>query len=603
MKYYIEQFEAWKDALEKFSKSVEKDLEEIRKCKDQVSAIKMEIDDNYVSGKYFRDDNKIVISAPEVIIGNVDKSGVLLPGSSNVTIRANDIQLQGVGVTPQIGGSITSKASKIISVAVDPGIDGKDEVLLNTSQIISHANEITLHSESGAGILPSDTYSMGSGINLAADSTIVIDATKSCDILKKSLDKREKQIKDRISDCKEKVRKAKSNVDDITKKIGKLVDDNSYDSSDFETRGNYDDIELIQEEFKVLFAGLYDAMSHYFTTLSELSEANRRKDALEKTEKMVQDYKSKYKTNPNGNKVDIRSECIDITSVDGDGNIRTDDLSGVKVRAKNVSFAANDYDSSLLKESKFSVSAQTIDLATVSATNIKKDSKGNISSGTYSAVGDVHIVSKNVAIESVDYQMKNDKLQEKELTRNGTVSIRTENVDVSLTETTGKATGKFDLNAKAIELKGIDVDKEKGTDKSIAAASSMLLLSDKMFIGSKDEKTKSKLVQISSDEIGAFAEKTMELQQAKGVVQLSGGDVALQGGKTQLYGATTIYGKSVFKSDVDAGDVDVKNLKVKTSFKSPCTSEGIAVPGAPASGKLTEKLKQQQAPKTEKQNK
>jgi hypothetical protein len=56
----------------------------------------------------------------------------------------------------------------------------------------------------------------------------------------------------------------------------------------------------------------------------------------------------------------------------------------------------------------------------------------------------------------------------------------------------------------------------------------------------------------------------------------------------------TSQGKTTFKSDVTAGTVDVKNLKVDSSFKTPYTTEGISVPGAPSTAKLSAKLSEEE---------
>ena len=78
------------------------------------------------------------------------------------------------------------------------------------------------------------------------------------------------------------------------------------------------------------------------------------------------------------------------------------------------------------------------------------------------------------------------------------------------------------------------------------------------------------------------------------ILQLSGGNASLSGSKTTLYGETTSEGKTTFKSDVTAGTVNMKNLKVDSSFKTPYTTEGISVPGAPSTAKLSAKLKEEE---------
>ena len=68
----------------------------------------------------------------------------------------------------------------------------------------------------------------------------------------------------------------------------------------------------------------------------------------------------------------------------------------------------------------------------------------------------------------------------------------------------------------------------------------------------------------------------------------------MSGSKTTFYGESTLQGKTTFKSDVTAETVDMKNLKVQTSFKTPYTTEGISVPGAPSTAKLSAKLNEEE---------
>ena len=57
-------FSDWKKALQNLQDSVAKDLEEIRRQKAEVQQIKTDIFNRLAEGKYFRDDKRIVISAP-----------------------------------------------------------------------------------------------------------------------------------------------------------------------------------------------------------------------------------------------------------------------------------------------------------------------------------------------------------------------------------------------------------------------------------------------------------------------------------------------------------------------------------------------------------
>ena len=119
-------FVNWQTALENFQKNVEKDLDEIRLQKEEVQRIKADIIDKLDKSRYIRDDNRLIISAPEIIIGNVDKSGLLNSGESKVIIRGTDISLEGVGSDGTSAGRVISRASSIRQIAVDPGKDGME---------------------------------------------------------------------------------------------------------------------------------------------------------------------------------------------------------------------------------------------------------------------------------------------------------------------------------------------------------------------------------------------------------------------------------------------------------------------------------------------
>ena len=165
-----EQFTDLQSALEKFQQNVKKDIEEIRSQKDEIQRIKQDILDNLEKGRYIRDDNRIIISAPEIIIGNVDKSGILWGGGSKVVIRATNIDLEGVGTGTSGIGSIVSRAPSIRQIAVDPGKDGIEQVVKPISEIVSQAQNIVLRGENADDYFPQSSLSnSGSGIHLSTN--------------------------------------------------------------------------------------------------------------------------------------------------------------------------------------------------------------------------------------------------------------------------------------------------------------------------------------------------------------------------------------------------------------------------------------------------
>ena len=208
-----EQFTDWKSALEKFQQNVKKDIEEIRSQKDEIQRIKQDILDNLEKGRYIRDDNRIIISAPEIIIGNVDKSGILWGGGSKVVIRATNIDLEGVGTGTSGIGSIVSRAPSIRQIAVDPGKDGIEQVVKPISEIVSQAQNIVLRGENADDYFPQSSLSnSGSGIHLSTNGQISIDATLPCDTLSESLEQEEKALNTQINDLNQTASQAKSTV-------------------------------------------------------------------------------------------------------------------------------------------------------------------------------------------------------------------------------------------------------------------------------------------------------------------------------------------------------------------------------------------------------
>ena len=594
MKALAAQFANWQEALENFQKNVEKDLQEIRRCKREVQRMKIDLIDRLEKGRYIRDDQRVIISAPEIIIGNVDKSGVLCGNYSQVIIRGNEVNLEGVGLGDSEVGSIVSRAASIQQVAVDPGIDGREQVVKSTSEIISQAKSVVLRSEKATGCFSGQYLAASDGnIVLSTDGQIDLEATLPCETLKKELTQTEKGLKAQLGDLKKETSQAKADVSSLLSQMNKLVGNDTMNLDPVTTRTNYMDIEELHEEFQQLSSALYRTMTDYFDALSRQAECNRQLSSVQNQEKELDQRKSKYKEESTNTFISLRSENLNLTSIDGDGNLRSNPGAGIALSGKQVSLSSYGNDSALIKDSEVFIGSQQVQINTA---NPKVSDK----SSEFPADGQVRVVSKDIQFETVDYELKDQKIEEKSLTKEGSFSVRAEKIALSATDTEGKATGTISANAKQMALKAMDVDKEKGDDKALSAGSSMLLLAEKVYAGSKDKKTRSKLFQVASEQVGVFGDKTVELQQdGKAILQLGGGNALLSGSKTTLYGETTSEGKTTFKSDVTAGTVNVKNLKVDSSFKTPYTTEGISVPGAPSTAKLSAQLKEEEL-KTEK---
>ena len=645
-------FSEWKQTLDDFRQSVQKDLEEIHQQKVEIQQLKADIYSKIDGGQYYRDDKRIVISAPEIVIGNVDYSGDLLGCMGKVVIKGSEVDLEGAGNN----GAIVSRAPSIRQIAVDPGTDGLENVVCETSEIVNQACDIVLQSEDATDAFSQTPVPAGrGGIRLHATTDMVIEAAVSAERRKENIEESIKQLESQIKEYEKDVESQKKNVETYFDNMQKLLEqeDKVNEESIFTGRLAGDDLTDIHEYMDSVMPSLYQTTTNFIFTVSKLAEANRKKKALE-TEKGTIKTGDDFKNNTTGASMRITAENISVATTDGDGNMHTNDEAGISVRtpsmgismindkgtltegsafnvstenvtfstlnysedakeqaatgsvtlrSKDVRIEAIDYDregddkpykeKQLAAEGKVSIAAKTVEVSTANPANIKVDDEGKVTGGEYNGEGDIIIRSKTMTVESLDYEVKDGKLETKALAKDGKIAVRAENMDFLAADAEGKATGSISMNAKAIAVKSMDVDKEKLTDDKLAAGSSMTLVSEKMYVGAKSKDVKSKKLQAVSEEMGLFADKTFEAQQGDGkaALQLDGGNANVGGSKTGVFGDTTINGKTEMKGDLKAPKAVIDNVEAKSSFKSSNISDGIAVPGAGAAGKLSAKLK------------
>ena len=651
-------FEEWKKMLEKFQQCVDKGVEEMHQQKAEVQQIKTDIFNRLDRGAYYHDDERIVISAPEIVIGNVDKSGTLNGGCvGSVVIKGSDVSLEGVGET----GRIVSRAPIIHQKAVNPGIDGRENVVCDSSEIVSQACDIVLHSSDAKDEFSQIPVHAGrGGISLHADQRFNIEAAvtaewrkKQIEAIIKGLDTQSKELKKSVEDQKKAVDKFLQDMIKLAEKEEKL---NA--PKDHSTFTNLTDISEIHEQIEALLPSVYRSTQTFIDLVSELAEVNRRKKALEK-EKGAIKTGDDFKKKTTGASMSVVAERISVATADGDGNLHTNLEAGisvrtprmglnmhddegalvkdgyfsvsaqditlntvnpkdkgkewpmegkVKIQSKDINLEAIDYkmndknqlwEKELTKEGKITMSAKTVEVSTANPKGIERDEKGKLTKGEFVGEGDVIIRSKTVTVESLDYEVKDGKLKTKALTKDSKLGIRTEKTTVIAADAEGKATGSINLNAKAVNVKSMDVDKEKLTDNKLAAGSTMTLVSEKMYVGAKSKDIKSKKLQAVSEEIGAFADKTLEMQQGDGkaAVQLDGGKAAVGGDKTQVYGETTVNGKTEVKDELKAPKVVGDSVEAKSAFNSPNIKDGMGGGSGGGGGKLSTKLKTEDAPK------
>ena len=625
----------WEKKMSAFESSVEKDLKEIRKCKADIQQMRNEIQREKQGNYFVRDAQRIILSAPEIILGNVDPDGVLYDGAaSKIVLRGTDVDLEASGH----GGRVETRAASIRQIAEDPGSDGHEHVVGVLSEVVSQARQIVIESDDATGAFSALPSSGGSGVCIHTDSQIEISATQTAESREKQLENRIKELETRKSQLKEQAADHKESFGDLIKEIEELMqkreelvkDDNAI-------RTKYNEMEEANAELELATESLGEEARSYSAILAMLSETNRLLKCF-KDEKSKIKKGDDFKKNATGCAVSILGERIGLASVDGEGNLRDTDGSGIAMTANRVSIAAIEADGKLKEkgqvriqaknvevttagtadatydkgeltkatyeaegdftlksknitiesvdyevadkkrkekqltaDSKIKLRAKTIEVSTESSANVEVDDEGKLTKANYKAEGDIIVRSKTLTVASTDNDLENDETKEKALTAGGTITIRAEKMDLAATDTEGKATGSVSINAKDVSLKSMDTDKESHDDKALAAGSTMLIVSETMNVGAKSKDMKSKKVEAMSEEISVAADKTLEHSQGDGKAS-----VKLADGKATVEASKTQIGcDTEVKGEVKAPKATIDKVQANQSFKSPNITDGM----------------------------
>ena len=625
----------WEKKMSAFESSVEKDLKEIRKCKADIQQMRNEIQREKQGNYFVRDAQRIILSAPEIILGNVDPDGVLYDGAaSKIVLRGTDVDLEASGH----GGRVETRAASIRQIAEDPGSDGHEHVVGVLSEVVSQARQIVIQSDDATGAFSALPSSGGSGVRIHTDSQIEISATQTAESREKQLENRIKELETRKSQLKEQAADHKESFGDLIKEIEELMqkreelvkDDNAI-------RAKYNEMEEANAELELATESLGEEARSYSAILAMLSETNRLLKCF-KEEKSKIKKGDDFKKNATGCAVSILAERIGLASVDGEGNLRDTEGSGIAMTANRVGIAAIEADGKLKEkgqvriqaknvevttagtadatydkgeltkatyeaegdftlksknitiesvdyevadkkrkekqltaDSKIKLRAKTIEVSTESSANVEVDDEGKLTKANYKAEGDIIVRSKTLTVASTDNDLENDETKEKALTAGGTITIRAEKMDLAATDTEGKATGSVSINAKDVSLKSMDTDKESHDDKALAAGGTMLIVSETMNVGAKSKDMKSKKVETMSEEISVAADKTLEHSQGDGKAS-----VKLADGKATVEASKTQIGcDTEVKGEVKAPKATIDKVQVNQSFKSPNITDGM----------------------------
>lgn len=632
-------FSNWLTALQNLQSSVSKDLSEIRKQKAEIQQLKADILNEVARGKFIRDDERIVLSAPEIVIGNVDASGMLYGDSGTIIIRGQKLGLQGVGEH----GSVETRAALISQTAVDPGPDGIEEVVRPQSAVITQAKHITLQSneaEDDGYFSRSATTTGATGVRIHADEEVEIDASQSVEHRKEAIENRLNEVKQQAFDLSSEGLTTMAKITGTVAAMEVMLQGQDLINFDeYLMRVTVTILDDLTQVFNSQMPMAYDALENAISLMSRLAEVNRRQKALEAEKKLVEDATEHFQEMETGAHLTVTAEQMSIASKDGDNNIRENPAASISVQTGRLNITSYKKDGSLIDDSYVRIASHDVEISTVNP-QLKEEGKLD---GDYVTDGSVQINSKNVSVTAVDYSISDDNYEEKEQTKGSSFSVRTENISMLSYDTEGnstgtwyvsaenmgqgsfdkdgnatgilnlsaeqmqlaaldkdaKASGQIMVNAKDVFVKSVDIDGSSGSDKGLAEGGNMVILAEKMFVGRTDDKTLTKELQISAEKAGVYAKETAEIQQdgGKAMVQLDGGNVAVKGSKAEFFGDNTVNGKTEFKADVKAPKLVADSLEAKSSFKSPNISDGFSTPSSPSSAQLNAKLKENDAPK------
>ena len=629
-------FEIIEERLSAFEASVEKDLEEMRQCKAEMRHLTAEFSSRIRKGRYERDDERIILSAPEIIIGNVDSDGMLLNGSSVITVRGTNVGLQAAGN----GGKVETRAASIRQVAEDPGDDGQEHVVGPVSEVVSHARHIIVQSEDADGTFALAAVPGGSsGVFIHADRQVEVSATATAESREERIQTLIDSLESRKEDLKEELELQKESFKETSKEIDSLMDDREKLLEDEEGITTiYEDIEWLNTQIDEASTSLAQTTSHYAEVLSLLGEVNRQINSLKKQKDAIVKGDD-FKQLSTGASVAITGESISLISADGEGNLRDNPESGITMMANKVSVASVEHEGQLKPEGCISLQAKHVEVATAGETDQQWEDDGTLTAATYPAEGDFTLRSQNIAIEGVDFEVADKQYKEKQLTADSKIKLRAKTIEVStegsanievdaegkLTKANMTAEGDIIVKSKTLTVASADYDIENGEAKEKAlaqggsvtiraektdlapvdaegkllAGSSMSLVAEKMFVGAKSKDVRSKLLQAASESVGIFADTTLEAQQGDGkaVLQLDGGNTSVGGSKTQVFGDTTINGNTEVKGELKVPKASIDGLEVKSAFKSPNIQDGMGGGAAGGGGSLSAKLKEEEAPK------
>ena len=564
----------WEERLNNFKQALDKELQEIQQCKAELAEIQKEVQESLSGIRYIREEGRLVLSAPEIVIGDVDPLGVLGPRYSKVIIRGNEVKVEGTS-------RILNRAPEIHSLAEHPGRDGQESTLPYHSEIVQVARNVLVNGVSDAEVInPNRDMVSRPGVAITSRGSIDVNASVSCEYETQQLDQAIQALKNQKSQTDKQIADIEKEVKAASMELDLLLKLPDVNVSDTLVRVNYLDISELHEEYNQKVKRMCEKCMAYYSALATQADTNLRIAALEKQKETVKGRKANFEEQTTGSSIYLQSERIRLDTRDGDYQTRTNPEAGFFVNSSHISLTSYMDDWKTIEESYLYVGTQKATISTQNY-NYSDPQKGE---GEVVTEGEVNILSKTVRVQAVDADLKEFEPTEKALTPESQLTIRMEQTQLQATDTEGKATGLIDMNAKNLRLKSMDVDKESGEEKELSQGSQLQLLAESMFIGSTEEKQQTLLAQVAADRLKLFAktENEWQLDEDKGLLRLKGGTATFSSKGLEFWGKTTFNDQAQF-TVVQVGDVKVDNIDVSKSSKTPHTSDGVPGKTSPKS--------------------
>ena len=564
----------WEERLNNFKQALDKELQEIQQCKAELAEIQKEVQESLSGIRYIREEGRLVLSAPEIVIGDVDPLGVLGPRYSKVIIRGNEVKVEGTS-------RILNRAPEIHSLAEHPGRDGQESTLPYHSEIVQVARNVLVNGVSDAEVInPNRDMVSRPGVAITSRGSIDVNASVSCEYETQQLDQAIQALKNQKNQTDKQIADIEKEVKAASMELDLLLKLPDVNVSDTLVRVNYLDISELHEEYNQKVKRMCEKCMAYYSALATQADTNLRIAALEKQKETVKGRKANFEEQTTGSSIYLQSERIRLDTRDGDYHTRTNPEAGFFVNSSHISLTSYMDDWKTIEESYLYVGTQKATISTQNY-NYSDPQKGE---GEVVTEGEVNILSKTVRVQAVDADLKEFEPTEKALTPESQLTVRMEQTQVQATDTEGKATGLIDMNAKNLRLNSMDVDKESGEEKELSQGSQLQLLAESMFIGSTEDKQQTLLAQVAADRLKLFAktENEWQLDEDKGLLRLKGGTATFSSKGLEFWGKTTFNDQAQF-TVVQVGDVKVDNIDVSKSSKTPHTSDGVPGKTSPKS--------------------